>query len=83
MTKLVELTSTPSDRLVPLPNRLRLAVAGYLARFKGSSREHTKSDSRCCLTWRAERGLDPLASGRVGAVAGARNPAPASDQDRQ
>jgi hypothetical protein len=34
-------------------------VAGYLARFKGSSREHTESDLRCYLAWCAERGLDP------------------------
>ena len=36
-------------------------MAAYLARFKGSSREHTASDLRCYLTWCAERGLDPLA----------------------
>jgi hypothetical protein len=39
---------------------LRLAVAAYLARFKGSSREHTESDLRCFLTWCAGHGLDPL-----------------------
>jgi site-specific recombinase XerD len=39
-------------------------VAGYLARFKGSSREHTESDLRCYLAWCAERGLDPLAARR-------------------
>jgi integrase/recombinase XerD len=39
-------------------------VAAYLARFKGSSREHTESDLRCFLTWCAERSLDPLASRR-------------------
>jgi len=32
--------------------------------FKGSSREHTESDLRCCLTWCAERGLDPLTARR-------------------
>jgi integrase/recombinase XerD len=32
----------------------------FLARFTGSSREHTESDLRCYLAWRAERGLDPL-----------------------
>ena len=45
-------------------DRLRLAVAAYLARFKGSSREHTESDLRCYLSWCAERGLDPLAAQR-------------------
>jgi integrase/recombinase XerD len=39
-------------------------MAAYLARFKGSSREHTESDLRCYLTWCAERGLDPLAARR-------------------
>ena len=55
MTKFTELTSVPSDQL-------RLAVAAYLARFKGSSRMHTESDLRCFLSWCAERGLDPLAA---------------------
>ena len=41
-----------------------MAVAAYLARFKGSSREHTESDLRCYLAWCAERGLDPLAAQR-------------------
>jgi hypothetical protein len=29
-------------------------VAAYLARFKGTSREHTESDLRCYLAWCAE-----------------------------
>ena len=37
-------------------------MAAYLARFKGSSREHTEYDLRCYLTGCAERGLDPLAA---------------------
>ena len=40
-------------------------MAPYLARFKGSSREHTESDLRCYLSWCAERGLDPLAARRL------------------
>jgi hypothetical protein len=40
----------PSDQAGPLADQLRLAVAAYLARFKGSSREHTESDLRCYLT---------------------------------
>ena len=64
MTNFTELIPVPSDRLVPVADRLRLAVAAYLARFKGSSREHTESDLRCYLTWCAERGLDPLAARR-------------------
>jgi hypothetical protein len=39
-------------------------VAAYLARFKGSSREHTESDLRSYLAWCAERDLDPLAAQR-------------------
>jgi integrase/recombinase XerD len=59
-----ELASAPSDHLLVFTEQLRLAVAAYLARFKGSSREHTNSDLRCYLTWCAERGLDPLAARR-------------------
>jgi integrase/recombinase XerD len=39
---------------------LRIAVAGYLARFKGQSRIHTESDLRSFLNWCRRRGLDPL-----------------------
>ena len=48
-----------------MPDQLRLAVAAYLARFKGSSREHTESDLRCYLTWCAGHNLDPLAAQRL------------------
>jgi integrase/recombinase XerD len=44
---------------------LRLAVAAYLARYTGSSRDHAHSDLRCFMSWCVERGLDPLAVGRV------------------
>jgi integrase/recombinase XerD len=44
---------------------LRLAVAAYLARYTGSSRDHAYSDLRCFLAWCAERGLDPLAASRA------------------
>ena len=64
MMTFAELASVPSDRLVPFTDQLRLAVAAYLARFKGSSCEHTESDLRCYLAWCAERGLDPLAARR-------------------
>jgi hypothetical protein len=59
-----DLASVPSNRLAPITDQLQLAVAAYLARFKGSSREHTDSDLRCYLAWCAERGLDPLAARR-------------------
>ena len=45
-------------------DRLRLAVAAYLARFTGISREPTASDLRCYLTWCADHGLDPVAARR-------------------
>ncbi len=44
---------------------LILAAAAYLARYAGSSRDHAHSDLRCFLSWRVERGLDPLAASRV------------------
>ena len=40
-------------------------MAAYLARFKGTSRDHTESDLRCYLAWYAEHGLDPLAARRL------------------
>jgi site-specific recombinase XerD len=64
MTNFTELASVPSDRPAPFTDQLRLAVAAYLSRFKGSSRDHTASDLRCFLTWCAERGLDPLTARR-------------------
>ena len=64
MRNFTGLASIPSDRPEPRADPLRLAVAAYLARFKGSSREHTESDLRSFPTWCAERGLDPLAARR-------------------
>ena len=64
MKNLTTLGSALSNPPVPFTDQLRLAVAAYLARFKGSSREHTESDLRCYLSWCAERGLDPLAARR-------------------
>ena len=43
---------------------LRLAVAAYLARYKGQSRLHTESDLRCYLTWCRDHDLNPLQAGR-------------------
>ena len=59
-----ELVRSASDPPEPFTDRLRLAVAAYLARFKGSSRAHTESDLRCYLSWCTERGLNPLAAQR-------------------
>ena len=59
-----EPTSVPSRQTGSSANQLRLAVSAYLARFKGSSREHTESDLRCYLTWCADHSLDLLAAQR-------------------
>jgi site-specific recombinase XerD len=64
MMNFTALASVPSRPLAPFTDRLRLAVAAYLTRFKGTSRTHTESDLRCYLVWCAERGLDPLAAQR-------------------
>ena len=50
--------------LLPESDRLRLAVAAYLSRFKGQSRTHTESDLRAFLTWCHGHGLDPLIAQR-------------------
>ena len=42
-----ELVSALASALVPRADRLRLAVAVYLARFKGTSRDHANSALRC------------------------------------
>ena|SRR5215217_1672136 len=58
---------TPSQVLptdLPDPRPLRLAVAGYLARFTGISRTHAESDLRAYLTWCADHRLDPLTASR-------------------
>jgi len=64
MMTFAQLPPVPSDHLVPVTDQLRLAVAAYLARFKGSSRYHTESDLGCYLAWCAERGLAPLVARR-------------------
>jgi site-specific recombinase XerD len=64
MMNFTNLPSVPSDHPVPFADQLRLAMAAYLARFKGASRYHTESDLRCYLSWYAEHGLDPLAARR-------------------
>src|SRR5215468_3941774 len=64
MMTFTDLVSVPTDPLAPFPDQLRLAVAAYLARITGSSRQHTESDLRCYLSWCAQRGLDPLAARR-------------------
>jgi hypothetical protein len=53
-----------SDVVVTTSPVLRLAVAAYLARFKGRSRVHTESDLRGYLLWSQSRHLDPLVAPR-------------------
>src|SRR5258708_6135906 len=60
----IELVPAQASALVPHADRLRLPVAAYLARFKGTSPHHTDSELRCYLAWCAERGLDPFLAGR-------------------
>jgi integrase/recombinase XerD len=43
---------------------LRIAIAAYLARFKGQSRTHTESDLRSYLNWCRAQGLNPLEAQR-------------------
>ncbi len=57
--------AVPSGHPALFTDQRRLAMAAYLARFKGFSRERTESDPRCFLAWCAERGLDPLAARRL------------------
>src|SRR5215469_12292505 len=64
MTNRPDLTSAPADHPASFTDQVRLAVAAYLSRFTGPSREHTESDLRCFLSWCAGRGLDPLAARR-------------------
>src|SRR5215467_1067038 len=64
MMTFTDLASIPSNDPAPFIDQPRLAVAAYLARFTGSSHEHTESDLRCYLSWCTERGLDPLAARR-------------------
>ena len=44
-----DLASVPSHPPAPFTDRLRLAVAAYLARFKGSCCRCAESDPRCYL----------------------------------
>jgi integrase/recombinase XerD len=64
MMNFPELPPTQSDYPAPLIDQLRLAVAAYLTRFKGTSRYHTEFDLRCYLAWCARQCLDPLAARR-------------------
>ena len=64
MTQYTELLPAAAGSLVQHADRLRLAAAAYLARYKGTSRIHAESALRIYFGWCAERGLDPLAAQR-------------------
>src|SRR5580704_11720638 len=65
MERIADVLPVPLVDSTAAADRLRLAVAAYLARYTGSSRDHAHSDLRCFLAWCAERTLDPLAASRV------------------
>jgi site-specific recombinase XerD len=44
---------------------LRAAVAAYLGRYRGLTRQHSESDLRVFLHWCADHELDPLATVRI------------------
>ena len=61
------MTTTAGSLPNPLTDddhHLQLAVAGYLARFRGLSRTHAESDLRAYLRWCGDRQLDSLAASR-------------------
>src|SRR5665648_436406 len=64
MTTIPEFLPVPVDGERWRVDPLRLAVAGYLARYRGETRRHAESDLRVYLTWCQERGLDALAARR-------------------
>jgi integrase/recombinase XerD len=49
---------------LPDSRPLQLAVAGYLARYKGLSRTHAESDLRAYLSWCTAHRLNPLSATR-------------------
>jgi hypothetical protein len=69
----------PRRELWPIPGAdvassselvLRAAVAAYLDRHRGLTRQHCESDLRVFLRWCSDQHLDPLAAVRVDAFAG-------------
>jgi integrase/recombinase XerD len=53
-----------SCTVILAPDVVHMAVAAYLARFKGQSRVHAESDLRAYLTWCRDHDLPPLAAKR-------------------
>jgi integrase/recombinase XerD len=59
-----DLAPVPADDWQTI-NQLDRAIAAYLTRFTGASRDHARSDLRCFLSWCAARNQDPLAAHRL------------------
>ncbi len=53
-----------SPTALPVEDRLHVAVAAYLARYKDLSRKHAATDLRAFISWCQERGLQPLMAQR-------------------
>ena len=58
-------SSIAPNGIGPVRDRLWLAVAAFLAGYKGQSRVHAESDLRCDPSGCQARQLDPLAAERV------------------
>jgi site-specific recombinase XerD len=58
---------TTSQLSNPLPESLvlRAAVAAYLGRYRGQTRQHAESDLRVFLRWCARQSVDPLTAVRA------------------
>jgi len=72
-----DLASVPSRPLAPFTDRLRLAVAAYLTRVKGTSRTHTESEP--ALLPGLVRRARPGPAGRAAPAPGAGHPVDAGD----
>src|SRR5215472_7630625 len=59
-----DLAVVPTSATPPSADQLDRAVAAYLTRFTGSSRERARSDLQCFLVWCADRDQYPLAARR-------------------
>lgn len=53
-----------SPTALPVEDRLHVAVAAYLARYRDLSRKHAATDLRAFISWCQERGLQPLMAQR-------------------
>lgn len=45
---------------LPVEDQLHVAVAAYLARYKGHTRVHATTDLKAFITWCQAQGLQPL-----------------------